>query len=421
MDCKLNLTKTAIEGLHPEPGKQVIYWDAKIPGLGLRVSPGGAKTFFVQSRIKGRVRKVTIGPAAFVAPEKARKLAMDYLSKMATGVDPAPPRDKTAKASSLGDLLTGYVALLERQGKYSARAVGNAFKLHVEAAFPRLWKKPANEITLDDCMAIVGRVNDAGKAREADRLRSNLRTAFSRAINARGDTSMPKAMRELRVTANPVRDLQKVAGSTQAKDRALSLAEFRAYWRRIQALPEPKRSLAMLHILTGGQRQRQLARVKLTDIDRDAKSMTLMDSKGRRKAPRAHVVPLLPEALAAIDRITGSGEYVFSSDGGAMPIGSDYLIDTAKAVCAAMQAAGELEGAPFTAGVIRATVETRLIAKPYRVSSDVLAQLLSHGLGGVQQRHYQKHDFFDEKLDALHALKNLLEGDPVVIEFRARA
>lgn len=168
----------------------------------------------------------------------------------------------------------------------------------------------------------------------------------------------------------------------------------------------------MLHVLTGGQRQQQLARVTLNDIDRDGPSMRVLDYKGRRTEPRIHVIPLLPEALEAIDRITGAGEFVFSCDGGETHIHNAFLNDVVKRIRADMDEAGELEKGDFTAGTIRATIETRLIAKPYSVSSDVLGQLLSHGTGGLQQRHYQHHDFFDEKLDALEKLHRMIEGQP---------
>jgi hypothetical protein len=32
-----------------------------------------------------------------------------------------------------------------------------------------------------------------------------------------------------------------------------------------------------------------------------------------------------------------------------------------------------------------------------QISQDVRAQLQSHGLGGVQARHYDRHDYFAEK------------------------
>lgn len=53
-------------------------------------------------------------------------------------------------------------------------------------------------------------------------------------------------------------------------------------------------------------------------------------------------------------------------------------------------------------------METRLAAEG--VHMDVRAQLQSHGLGGVQARHYDRHDYLDEKRAALETLYRLLTG-----------
>ena len=425
MSNKLKLTKTAVERLEPVEGKQVVHWDTDIIGFGVRVSPGGSRAFFYQGRLNGKIKKITIGKLGRITAEAARKDARRIQSMMELGQDPS--REKSAPQSSptFGDLMNAYVELLEKQGKLSARNVKNQIARDVEQAFPKLWAKPAADMTLDDCVEIVGSLKDANKPRQADKIRSYIRTAFSSAIKARGDVNMPLSIRRINITFNPARDMSKVDGASGTKDRVLSLAEFRAYWRRVKDLHEPHRSIGMLHVLTGGQRQQQLARVTLGDIDRDAPSMAMKDYKGRRKQPRIHVIPLLPDALEAIARITGGGEFVFSCDGGQRPIHNVFLGDIVKRVRKDMESAGELENGHFTAGTIRATIETRLAAKPYRVSSDVLAQLLSHGMGGVQARHYQRHDFFEEKLEALEMLYRMVEGQSEpgaqIIEMRARA
>jgi len=48
---------------------------------------------------------------------------------------------------------------------------------------------------------------------------------------------------------------------------------------------------------------------------------------------------------------------------------------------------------------LRRTCETMLAAMG--VSSGVRAQLQSHGLGGVQSRHYDRHTYTEEKREAL--------------------
>jgi len=75
-----------------------------------------------------------------------------------------------------------------------------------------------------------------------------------------------------------------------------------------------------------------------------------------------------------------------------------------------MQAAGELPDGPFTVGDLRRTVETRLAA--LGVSLEVRGQLQSHGLGGVQARHYDRHDYLNEKREALEILYHLLVAGP---------
>jgi integrase len=428
MTSPIKLTKTKVEALNPDPVKQTVVWDSALTGFGVRLSPGGSKTFFVQGRLRGspQLVKFTIGqmgPA--LTAEQARDEAEEALSAMRKGIDPRIKEKGERGAVTFGEMMTAYVEMLESAGKASARNVRNGIKKDVELAFPKLWKKPAEEISIDDCVEIVAKLNDEGSPRQADKMRSYIKTAFTAAINARGNVKAPKAMRDMRLTQNPAAMIQKVAGSSHASERALSLAEFRAYWRRIQDLAEPRRSIAMLHVLTGGQRMQQLARVTLADIDRDAMLMRMADGKGRRQQARIYCVPLLPQALECINNVTGSGQFVFSSNAGLSPMHPSYISDIASDVCAAMAEAGELEGDPFTGKVIRATIETRLMKAPYRVSSDVLARLLSHGLGGVQAKHYAHDSMHAEQVEALEKLWRLLheEAEPSaqVIEMRARA
>ena len=317
--------------------------------------------------------------------------------------------EQAKAAATLGALLTAYTSQLERDGKASARAVKLTIVKHVEKAWPALWTTPAADVTTDDLLAVVARVADFGHLREAAKLRSYLRAAYAAAIRARQSAQGMPALRALKLTTNPASDLVTIEGASQPRDRALTVAELRAYWKHITALPGSAGAALRFHLLTGGQRVQQLARLTIHDYDRDVQCVGLSDGKGRRKTARRHDVPLIPAAREALaDMGSDLGPFLFTLTRGASAISYESLRDHIVAIMSAMDESGELERGAFTVGDLRRTVETRLAAEG--VSMEVRAQLQSHGLGGVQSRHYDKHSYLDEKRAALETLHRLVTG-----------
>ncbi|MGB6660897.1 MAG: site-specific integrase, partial [Xanthobacteraceae bacterium] len=63
---RLRLIKSAIDDL-AVLSKDIVYWDAGLPGFGVKVTPKGRKVFLVMYRVAGagsRLRKYTIVPTA---------------------------------------------------------------------------------------------------------------------------------------------------------------------------------------------------------------------------------------------------------------------------------------------------------------------------------------------------------------------
>jgi integrase len=76
---------------------------------------------------------------------------------------------------------------------------------------------------------------------------------------------------------------------------------------------------------------------------------------------------------------------------------------------------------PFLARDLRRTCETRLAE--LGVSKDIRAQLLSHGISGVQSKHYDRWAYLPEKGEALMRWERYLDGllDPrKIIDFEKR-
>lgn len=302
---------------------------------------------------------------------------------------------QAAERGTLAALCRAYIDYLRRQGKQAAKDAESIFALHVTGADPRLAGRKAADITAAEFSGLIGHVIEAGKGRTAAKLRAYLRAAYSLAVRSHTDPEAPLAMRTFGVTANPLADIAALARFNRARDRVLNAPELAAYLQRLEALPDGVIRDALLSALyLGGQRPAQLLRMRAADADLHGGTVTLHDPKGARHEPRRHVLPLNAEAAAIVARrIEGlaGAERAFQTRPETI---SAAVADLSRD----MLAAGEARE-PFQLRDVRRTCETMLAA--LGVSSDVRAQLQSHGLGGVQNRHYDRHDYMPEKQRAL--------------------
>jgi integrase len=93
--ARTRLTKMVVEAL-PVPA---IAWDSDLRGFGCRVSPKGARAYFVHGRTPGgRQVKVTIGRHGQLTAEQARARAKQLLGAVATGADPAAEKRQARQA-----------------------------------------------------------------------------------------------------------------------------------------------------------------------------------------------------------------------------------------------------------------------------------------------------------------------------------
>ena len=314
------------------------------------------------------------------------------------------------RTATLGALMQAYVADLQARKRVRWREVEGSINKHIIEAHPDLAAKAAAEITLTDCLRVVRGVVDKGHTREAAKIRSYLRAAFAAAVQARQRADGLPALADLRLENNPAANLATLRGGQGTPgERALSLAELQSYWRRIQGAP-----LLVVHLLTGGQRLAQLARATTADLVRQEKTLLLRDPTCRRDVARLHVVSLLDEALSAIDAMRPELKpfHVFTLTAGKFGASYKTVDDKLKPIVQAMIEAGETDE-PFTLGDLRRSVETRLAA--IGVGLLERGQLQSHGLGGVQARHYDRHSYLDEKRAALEKLLRLCKGEPATI------
>lgn len=309
-------------------------------------------------------------------------------------------------------LLDDYGNQLEALGR-GAGDVRSMRKLHVPHGVGNL---PAADITatlITDMLRGVTVARDRGHEGAGDRLRAKLRTslhaAFAMACNSASDYTVPVKFKEYGVTVNPVSGVKKVGGNNADKN-PLREADLLAYWKALQGAQFdcPQGRAARLALLLGGQRIEQLCKARVTDLNLSEGVLTLYDGKGRPKAGtraevRAHPLPLFGRALDEVKALSLDGEYLFSTDGGKThiaPKSLGYWVREKKGI-------GE-KLPEFQLKRVRSGVETWLAGQ--RVSKDTRGRLQSHGVGGVQDAHYDGHDYMDVKTEALQLLQDWLQG-----------
>jgi hypothetical protein len=321
---------------------------------------------------------------------------------------------RLAQQGNLKRLLELYVEHLEKQGKVSARDVRSAFR-HVPA---ELAQRRASALGMGDFLEPIRALVDAGKGRMAGVLRAYLRAAYQLAVDSQSEPEAAEALRSLGVTHNPVADVSSkgLRQFRRARTRALNAHELGTYVGRLEALPDGvARDALLLSLYLGGQRMQQLLRLEHPDVDLPARTLMLLDRKGSRVLPRVHVLPVVPQIMPIVERLVSAARLV----GELCVWGSTSrkTLTTAVArISDAMVAAGEARE-PFELRDVRRTCETMMAS--LKVSKDVRAQIQSHGLAGVQDRHYDRHDYLKEKRSALLKLAKHLET--LEAQHRARA
>lgn len=316
--------------------------------------------------------------------------------------------ERDASSGTMRALLDGYIAHLERQGKVSYRDVRSIVNRNVYEAFREMADMKAASVTIKDCNSILSSLLKDRKGRTAAKLRSFGRAAYALALQADYDPTVPEALRGFELTTNPWAMLPAKSFSqfNNALDRTLSESELKSYMIRLDGIDNSvTRDALWLALLLGGQRPTQLLRVTRADIDLDGKTILLRDGKGARKRPRAHLLPLPPRAAKIVTsnmamnvQSCNEAPAFLLTNTGRAPVSLSTLSKAAAGIAKDMLSANEAR-APFAQRDIRRTAETQMAA--LGVTKDVRAQILSHGLGGLQDRHYDRHAYMDEKRDAL--------------------
>ena len=123
-----NFTAGRIEGFECQPGKQQsIFWDGKTPGLGLRVTTAGTKSYISETRLHGRTLRVTIGDSRTWAVGRAQDQATRLKALTDQGID---PRQQAAEKRAKDEATRA-------EGKRKQLTLADVWPLYLQARRPQ--------------------------------------------------------------------------------------------------------------------------------------------------------------------------------------------------------------------------------------------------------------------------------------------
>jgi integrase len=381
-----NLTDRFIKSCKPaSAGKRDDYPDAIVPGLALRVTDKGHRSFVLVARYPTHPKNPTrraLGNYGALSLDKARDKARQWLELIGKGIDPEihVARQKAAAQRQQANSFAAVAAEFLDRHATGLRKEKEARTI-IGQEFVRRWgARPITDIEPAEVATAIRAIVKRGAPYQAHNALGYIRRLFNWAIGTH----------QFGIQASPVALLKPadLIGKREARERILSDAEMRAVWGAADTMGYPYGPLFRLLILTG-QREREVADMTWSEVDVDSRLWTI--PAARMKGGRAHEVPLSPAAVELLEALPrNAGDFVFSTTGGAKPVNgfskAKVRIDKLSGV------------AGWKIHDLRRTMRTHLSALPVQ---DLVRELvIAHAKPGLH-KVYDQHSYEDEKRECL--------------------
>jgi integrase len=413
-----NFTAERVAGFKCNPGKkQRIYWDGKTPGLGLRATAAGSKSYIFETRLNGQTIRMTIGdPRNWkIADAQAEASRLKVMTDQ--GTDPRQViadaiAAKEAKAAALvakqaresvtvAEAWQVYVAERSasmKDGKpewgekhrachvYFVQAGG---KTRTSGRRPNEPKKTRPGVLLPlmtlrlidlDADAVAAWLNkETAQAPAIARLAFSLLRSFVAWCAKHKTYSVA-----VHADACQSDDVKKRVPTPQTKKNdSLRRAQIKPWFEAVQKIGNPVIASYLQGLLLTGARRNELAALRWADVDFQWKSLTIRD-----KVEGERTIPLTPYVEFSISALPRRNEFVFSSPAAASGRLEEPRHQHNKALATAALPALSLHGLRRSFGTLSEWVE---------VPAGIVAQIMGHKPSAIAEKHY-----IQRELDLLH-------------------
>ena len=272
-------TDIAVQKLPVPSHGQRDYFDPHYPGLAVRVSHGGRRTWVFVYRIVRRQRRMTLGTYPAMTLAEAREAWREARAEVEQGRDPAVARVRPETD------VAGVIEEWLRRDQAKNRSAPQTARKMERHILPVWGYRDITDIARRDVLDLIDGIADGGAPIEARRVQAHLHRLFKWAVG-RGI-----------VERNPVQDLPK-PGEEAPRERVLDDDELAKVWNAAAELPWQYAQAIRLLILTGARRE-EIGQLRWPEIKEDYVEL----NGARTTEPTARIGTVATDAIPRPTRL----------------------------------------------------------------------------------------------------------------------
>jgi integrase len=380
-----SLTDAGVAALKPRAARYA-HPDPALGGLYVRVQPSGVKSYVAVTRDPhGKQIWATIAPVYLMGVDEAREKARDAIKRIQVG---KPAFETPVMADSFANVaeqwLKRYVAANALRSEKEIRRILAVYVL------PQWRDRQFRDIKRGDIAQLLDQIEDRSGARQSDYALAIIRQISFWFATRNDDYVVPF-----------IKGMRRMSPAARSRARVLDDEELRVIWRATENVGTFG-GLVRLALLSAQRREKVVA-MKWDDLSPGG--VWDIPSEKREKGTGGEL-QLSPAALKIIEaqpRFEGNPFVFAAARGGGHFSGFSKMKRALDAKVAA-----ELPNVPqWQLHDLRRTA--RSLMSRASVRPDIAERILGHVQPGVAAI-YDRHEYFDEKADALAKLARLIDG-----------
>lgn len=372
-------------------------------GLYLEVTPSGGKHWKLKYYFDGKEKKLSLGEYPLISLSEARAKKDKNKKLIANRINPSEKLKDDKKQKSIqesNDFNTFKKLALQRLDKVKSTISDSHYKRTLRGfendCFKHIGDKPINDITADDIIKILQRMEKRGVHDSARKLYFSISKTFKWAVSNRMAKRNP---------ASDI-DLMELLGKHDVKNYATLLKDddIRGLLAAIDGYKgeySTKQALKMMSYTA--VRTINIRHAEWSEIDFKTKQWNIPSSKMKTKSDL--IVPLTQNAINILEDmrdLTGNNKYIFSSTKSKItPMSDNTLLGAIRRLGFTKE--------EFTPHGFRAMFSS-IAHEKSKFSHEVIETQLAHSVGSKVSQSYNRALYLNERVELMQWWSGYLEN-----------